>query len=480
MQRRIAKSIFAVTATVLLTVGVSAAAQANPGSGSGATGALNPAAGDGSKPLPGYTISNPPLAPLTAGGAPTTVTQGVFEHSAFDLEVPAHWNGQLVMWAHGYRGTGTVLTVDAPSYGLRQTFVDEGYAWAASSYYDNGYDVRSGVLSEHDLAVYAGSLLHRTPSRTYIVGVSMGGQIIGRSLEQYPYFYAGALPMCGVLGDDRLFDFFLDYNLVAQALAEHPAYPPTSTYLTTDVPAIEAKLGLVGLTAGQNPTNALGRQLQAITVQRSGGTRPGAAASFSIWKDFLFSLATPDDGGTLALNPGRLAQNQLTRYSPNSPVDVNQTVQRVTPADLQSRLSTKLIQIPRIIGKPRVPVLTLHGLGDMFVPFSMEEFYARNVAMQGESGLLVQRAVREAGHCEYTPTEVGQAWTALQKWVRARAAARRAGLDPNGVTRPRGDDVINSRVIAGAHYGCRFTDQSAYADPADFPTRGLFARCPAS
>src|SRR6478609_1305158 len=141
---------------------------------------------DGSQPLPGYTISNPTLAPLTAGGAPTSVTQGVYRHAAFDLEVPAHWNGQLVLWAHGYRGQGTVLTVDPPAYGLRQTFVNEGYAWAASSYYDNSYDVEAGVVSEHDLAQHVQSLLGKHPSRTYIVGVSMGGHVIGRSLEQYP------------------------------------------------------------------------------------------------------------------------------------------------------------------------------------------------------------------------------------------------------------------------------------------------------
>src|SRR6476646_5016999 len=127
---------------------------------------------DGSQPLPGYTISNPPLAPLTAGGAPTSVTQGVYRHAAFDLEVPAHWNGQLVMWAHGYAGEGTVLTVQTPQYNLRQTFVDEGYAWAASSYYDNSYDVAAGVTSEHDLAQHVQSVLGRHPRRTYIVGIS--------------------------------------------------------------------------------------------------------------------------------------------------------------------------------------------------------------------------------------------------------------------------------------------------------------------
>jgi hypothetical protein len=277
--------------------------------------------------------------------------------------------------------------------------------------------------------------------------------------------------MCGVLGDDRLFDFFTDYNLVAQDLAGVPAYPAPADYATADVPAIEAKLGLVGLTPGQNPTNALGQQLQAITVQQSGGPRPGADASFSIWKDFLFTLWAPDNGGTLAQNPGRVAQNLFTFYRPNTPVNVNATVRRILPTDIRSRLTLRLIQVPRIVGDPHVPVLSLHGLGDMFVPFSMEEDYAREVAAHGESGLLVQRAIREAGHCEYTPTEVGKAWSDLQKWVSAR------GKHARDLARPAGDDVLNPRVVAAPDYGCAFTDQSAYQDPTDFPTRALFPRC---
>jgi hypothetical protein len=156
------------------------------------------------------------------------------------------------MWAHGYRGQGTVLTVDTPDFGLREKLVAEGYAWAASSYDDNGYDVRAGVLGTHDLAGLFARTWHQ-PRRTYIAGVSMGGHVIGRSLEEYPFQYAGALPMCGVLGDDRLFDFFLDYNLVAQDLAGVRAYPPPADYLTNAVPRIEQALacrrcGRAGLT----------------------------------------------------------------------------------------------------------------------------------------------------------------------------------------------------------------------------------------
>lgn len=52
------------------------------------------------------------------------------------IEVPANWNGGLVLWAHGYRGVEPELTVDDPP--LRAYFIAKGWAWAASSYRANG------------------------------------------------------------------------------------------------------------------------------------------------------------------------------------------------------------------------------------------------------------------------------------------------------------------------------------------------------
>jgi hypothetical protein len=47
--------------------------------------------------------------------------------------VPAGWNGGLVLYAHGFRGT-----CDSP---LTSHLVDRGYALAASSYRAEGYRV---------------------------------------------------------------------------------------------------------------------------------------------------------------------------------------------------------------------------------------------------------------------------------------------------------------------------------------------------
>ncbi|MFD6608371.1 alpha/beta hydrolase family protein [Micromonospora chalcea] len=447
------RRLLAVGMALALTLGLTGAAPA------AATGR-----DDGSGPLPGYTIVNPPLPPLVVGGAATTVRQGVHANAGYVIEIPARWNGELVMWAHGYRGQGTELSPEPPGFDLRQRLVAQGYAWASSSYDRNGYDVRSGVRSTRALADLFSRTVRR-PHRVLIAGVSMGGHVIGRSLEQYPGYYAGALPMCGVLGDQELFDFFLDYNLVAQALAGVRAYPTPPDYLTSAVPRIQVTLGLAGLSpGGPDTTNALGKQLRAVTVARSGGPRPGADAAFAVWKDFLFGIAVSEADGSPARRPGQLATNLFTRYTPNQPVNLNATVQRVAPENLRQRLSPTLTEVPRIAGRPTAPVLSLHGLGDLFVPFGMEQAYARDVARHGRSRLLVQRAVRTAQHCEFSPAEAGAAWDDLTRWVRTGK-------------RPAGDPVTDARAVAAPDFGCRFSDHAARA--AGTGTRPLYPACPA-
>ncbi|MGN9894461.1 hypothetical protein [Micromonospora sp. L31] len=450
---RLVRRLLAAGATLALTVGLAGAAPAVAADRDG----------DGSQPLPGYTISNPPLAPLDVRGTPSTVRQGVHRHAGYIIEIPPAWNGELVMWAHGYRGQTTVLSPETPNYGLRQRLLEQGYAWAASSYTTNGFDIRSGVVSTRELAdLFAGTV--RRPHRTYLTGVSMGGYIIGRSLEQYPGYYDGALPMCGVLGDHQLLDFFLDYNLVAQALAGVRAYPTPPDYLTNAVPRIQVALGLAGLTpTGPDTTNERGKQFREIVINRSGGPRPGADRAFAVWKDFLFGISTTNGGDSPAQRPGQLATNLLTRYTPNTPVNVNAAVQRVAPENVRQRLSPTLTEVPRIAGRPTAPVLSLHDLGDLFVPFSMEQAYARDAAWHGRSRLVVQRAIRASQHCEFTPAEAGAAWDDLVSWVRTGA-------------RPGGDAVTDPKAVAAADFGCRFSDRAAYA--AGVGTRRLYSACP--
>ncbi|GAA1300617.1 hypothetical protein [Pseudonocardia xinjiangensis] len=437
---------------------------------SASTGAAAPAEPpDESRARPGYTIVLPELAPLPAGGGETRVLTGVHRNAGYAVEVPPQWNGDLVLWAHGFRGNGPELTVDAPPYGLRERFVAQGYAWASSSYDRNGYDIASGVRSTAELAAEFGELVG-VPERTYLAGVSMGGHVVARALEESPGAYDGALPMCGVLGDHELFDYFLDFQLAAGALAGVPAYPAGPDYATAVLPKIYAGLGL----APGNPAvgTPAAEQLRAATVLDSGGPRPGADAAFGYWKDFLFDLGVPDTAESpvdgVAADPGLVAGNEGTDYAPDEPVDLDAAVQRVPVADARTRESDDLTPVAQVAGTPDVPVLSLHGLGDLFVPFSMEQVYAAEVADAGRSELLVQRAVRATGHCEFSPAEAGQAWDDLVTWV-------------TDGTRPGGDDVTDRAAVADPAFGCRFSDPAAYAAagaPSENDTRRLFEPCP--
>ena len=87
----------------------------------------------------------------TVAMSTTSRYAGVLDGASYRIEVPATWNGKLVMYAHGYAGNDTPLGVSNPS--IRRHLIQQGYAWAASSYTKNYYDVRAGVEDTNKLAL---------------------------------------------------------------------------------------------------------------------------------------------------------------------------------------------------------------------------------------------------------------------------------------------------------------------------------------
>jgi hypothetical protein len=430
------------------------------------------------------------FGPLTdAAGQPVSrVLTGIEGGAAYRIEVPLRWNGDLVLFAHGYFGEGsTVWTLDPP---LREYAVRHGFAWAASSYQRNGYDVGHGVTDTHALVALFARLAQ--PARDiYLTGASMGGHVVGVELETYRE-YAGAMPICGVLGDKELFDYYLDANVTAAALTGTAiSFPPTAAGGLAYAPAYAAqvrselpRLGS-GFTAGDPAGVTLtpvGRQWASTVEQRSGGSRPGFAAAFRFWTSTAFGPLTDVPlhfglypgltggsgfvAGGAPFSAGSVVGNVGTTYrfagrrGPLTPAEraLNAAVLRVAPA---ARPSPDRTGLPRINGDPRVPVLSLHDIGDLLVPFSMEQAYAGRVARHHQSALLVTRAIRGLSHCEFSQPELRAGFAALVDWVRHGH-------------RPAGDPVTDPREVSRPAFGCRFTDPAPAAHPT-FP-----AGCPAA
>ncbi len=392
---------------------------------------------------------------------------GVLNGAGYQIEVPkTTWNGKLVMWAHGYNGTGDALTVFPPI--MRKYLLDNGYAWAASSYTKNYYDVRAGVEDTNALALNFTRLAAtngRTltePTKFFITGVSMGGHITAAAVEaetaataNNKVKYAGAVPLCGVVGDTTLADYFGGYQLAAQALAGVPAskFPVTAAEWATVGPVVRATLWSTFPTA----VNAQGEKLKTVVKHLSGGDRPffnegwaDTANQTNLWS------AIGGDGTFTGILNGNIVDTTQIVYKldasapgPTALDDFfNASILKISPVlDANRKRSDGLRWIPAVNGEFSVPVVTLHTLGDLFVPFKMEQVYATRAKAKGSDKWLVQRAIRDVGHCAFTAAEAAAAFDAMVKW------------EAGGV-KPAGDDVLTPAVIADPKYGCTFTVNS--------------------
>jgi pimeloyl-ACP methyl ester carboxylesterase len=424
------------------------------------------AAAGGGKP-PAYFVDKSKLPFDALPGA--EVYWGVHGGAGYRIEVPENWNGSLVVWAHGFRGTGLELTVD--SHPLRGLLIPSGYAWAASSFDRNDYDIASGVKTTHALIKRFNGLVG-TPSQILMTGASMGGHITAVLLEQYPNLFDGAMPICGVMGDHALFDYFLDFNVAAQQMSlDTSTYPiDPVTYLFGTVPVIKSKFEAF---PGGWPLflNSDGTNFKNLVEIISGGDRPNFDEAWYFWNsfpdngsgvlgNFLFDLAVGD--GTLPRAPGSVPDNMETVYqfdadpalTPDEQ-ELNDAIFRIA-AEPQTRRKQGLAQVPTITGDIAVPVLTLHNLGDLFVPVLNQVEYASRVLNEGSSDLLVQRAIRGVGHCEFTGNELGTAFLDLVDWV------------DNG-QKPAGDDFLDPAAVAASDFGCQFSDASGHLLAAPCP-----------
>ena len=390
---------------------------------------------------------------------------GVIGNAAYRVEVPPNWNGKLVMYAHGYAGTGDLLTVQNPQ--IRRYLIANGYAWAASSYSKNYYDVRVGVEDTNALAnaftqIAANNGRALTaPSRIYITGVSMGGHITAAAIEDETYAtaknkvrYNGAVPMCGVLGDTELFDYFGGAQVTALALAGVPNTPITSW---STVQAQVTSALFTRFPAMPVATTALGDKYKSVLKNLTGGERPMFELGLAYGGSFSAAYGVFGLDGTVngILNKSSLDTNRFVYAIDNDPAGsaaLNASVQKLTATADANRLRRDGLRwVPVTSGDIRMPVVTLHTLGDLYVPFSMEQIYQKRVAAKGNGNLLVQRAIRGATHCDFTVAEQAEAFEAMVRWER------------DGV-KPAGDDVVTASTVAQPSYGCRFTRNTPGAD----------------
>ncbi len=385
------------------------------------------------------------FAPLPAAKA----FFGHYDGGVYRIEVPDNWNGELVLWAHGYvatgGGQGSRLRVAVPGVGqsspFREHLITHGFAWAASSYRCNGYIPGQGLLDTIALAdVFKQVNGGKAPQRTYLTGVSMGGHITLLGMQEFPTSFAGGLALCAS-GPGEM-DFLTSVAAASEFI---------SGIVVTEATRDQDVARLTAIVGKPPEYTEKGRQLASVQVQISGGPRPFALEGLE--SRFIENASTVVASGAQIWN--RVASNADVRYHIDDGLGLtdsalNNSIRRKA-ADAEARSAKGPYEeaIP-FDGRLERPVLTLHGSGDLYVPISLEQSLRRAVDAAGRSSWLVQRIVRSPGHCNFSAAEQADAFDALVEWAR------------NG-KRPEGDDVRGDLTNAGM----KFTNPLRPGDPGN-------------
>ena len=319
------------------------------------------------------------------------------------------WNGDLVIWAHGYVAFNQPVAIPEDQLNLPDgtplpTLVNAlGYAFATTSYSVNGLAVKQGLADVVDLVSLFKSLKGPV-DKVYVVGASEGGLITTLAVEQRPDLFAGGLAACGpigsfplqinYIGDVRiLFDYYYPGLLPPSAIAIPPALIDNfeTHYANVIRPVIFAPANLVttyrlilGAGLPTDPANFW----------------PSAETSI---KDALWYNVFGNNDVNAKL--GGQPFDNMTRLYYGSPDDLllNASVPRYLSDPVAN---SEMYHHYETTGYLDRPLVTLHTTLDQQVSWWHEWLYFAKVLTGGSLQHFVHLPVNRYGHCNFTAAEV--------------------------------------------------------------------------
>jgi len=364
--------------------------------------------------------------------------------SLYALHIPTQWNGDAIYYAHGIRPPQAPITLDDQDnfFEVRDALGALGYAFAYSSFSENGLAVKDGAQRTHQLRGLLGSELKGKPKRNYLAGYSLGALVALELGERFPGQYDGVLAMCGMIGGTPL---ELQYVGDVRALfdAYYPGVLPGNVISVPSTPPTIAEVQALVIRAitpsAADPQATLKMFAIASTAQTPlayapiGSLGDPSSPAFQSLVQSLITaiyyqlLGTPDVvDRTHGHSP---YDNRTTIYAmgtPAVPVPAlipliqgmiaasNQRVMRydITP-DAQNCLEKYYVPS----GGLKIPVVSVHNFWDPLVPFFHEPAFAKITASAGASGMLLQRGVPNYGHCNFSTPLVMSSFQTLADWV---------------------------------------------------------------
>ncbi len=406
-------------------------------------------------------------------GCDTVACTGEINGAAYEIVMPATWNGTLLIYSHGYRPAepfppnfNPVVTTATPvpgwdsgEKGLGEALLERGYALAGSSYSSNGWAVEDGVRAGNEIHAFFTEQIG-TPKRVYVWGDSLGG-LITQTLAETADWVDGAAPLCGVMaGLEPNIGLSLDTAYGVQQLM-YPEMEIAGYDSYEDALASwEGAASRLIESARDQDTDAIARifTIAAMVDAPSQTFTYDGTSIVSTVSGTIESLLTALAYGTVGRQEidtrfgGSVVGNVASDYASRLDDAEREAIDAIGGEGAADRFVTILDNGPRVEADPaamaaaierggnpsgavKVPTITMHTKADPLVIVQNQSFfkdrYNAQVAEGNVTGGLLQiytvpppeysqetGAPYGAGHCNFTPESRIAVIELLDNWVR--------------------------------------------------------------
>ena len=375
---------------------------------------------------------------------------GKLEGDHFAISVPVNWNGQALVFAHGYSVPGSSIAVSEdpaekdPSGGLMKGAYAQGFAVAHSDFDKAGVGVESAVENTLRLRGFLGRM---GVSEAYVAGGSMGGNIVMAIIETQPTAFNGALSGCGLVDNwsdevGLLIDLRALYNVYTRD-TEYALPGEQDIRRSALSPITPNAIGLLG-----DPYRLLQMKRIADPIAalfKAARETPGGPEARIIEKIASITGVTPEPASLIvpimtvslgmddmnATFGGFIYDNTTKVYA--SPFLSTEEGQRLNRDIARIQADPAAVAYAdrwrRSTGQFSVPLVAIHNRIDSLVPYSQFEGLIRKAESAGNADRLLAITVPEINtpltgtgldglaHCGFTPAQLGAAFNALQTWT---------------------------------------------------------------
>ena len=335
--------------------------------------------------------------------------------------VPADWNGDLVVYAHGFVAPSQPLRLPDDRVGglpVDEIIQSMGFAYATTSYRTNGLAVPLAVEDLVQLVERFGDEFVQ-PLHVFAVGVSEGGLVAALAVEKYPEMFDAGLSAGGPVGDFRnqvnyfgdflvLFNYFFP-NVLPNCTPLGISKEVMDNWESVYEPAVREALS--------NQFSAT-RQLLRVTRIPIDPMDPSSIAE-SVTGILRYAVFATNNairvlGGGALWQPGQPGQpfDNTRRFYTGSDNDLrlNLAIQRVAAGataikEIETRYQTS--------GRLSRPMITIHTTDDPIVPFAQQPAYGWKTIQAGSGSLNLGIPVFRYGHVNLTLNELHAAFSAM-------------------------------------------------------------------